>query len=202
MTEPARKKFTITKQAVEAVQAAPPRRFVASFDATHLDTSGVAAALRALADQVEAPAKLAARAEELRLRVAALDPDLATTTRITPKEHDGAYPIVANGQQVGSASFATLRALPGRQGSLFDLADEDEEQDEEPTDEEWAALDAEERDEPPTFSEDDDIEFYQHDTWKPGIVLDQASQFTYLIEDKHGRRWEVNVQCLRKPDEE
>jgi hypothetical protein len=196
MTEPVRKKFSITREVIAATVAVPPRRFVASFDATHLDATAVAQALRALADAVEAPARLVAQAEALRTRVATLDPDLATETRLEPQEYEGAYPISANGQQVGSASFATVQ--PRQRFAKF--FDEDTADDEVPGDEEWDDEDEEDAMTAP-YEEDDDVEFYQHDAWHAGIVLDRASLFTYIIENGHGQRLEVNVQALRRPED-
>jgi hypothetical protein len=193
-----RKKFSITRAAVAATVAVTPRRFVASFDATHLDTAAVAQALRALADAVEAPARLAAQAAALRTRVAAQDPDLATITRLEPQVRDDAYPILANGQQVGSAAFAIVQ--PRRRFAPF--ADEDTPDDEyDGPEDEDGEEDEGEGDEDAAYEEDDDVEFYQHDIWKAGIIIDRSSLFTYLVENTYGQRLEVNVQALRRPED-
>ncbi len=185
-------KLTITKDDVAAAKREPPRRFVASFDATGLDERGVADALRALADQVEAPVRMADRLDDLRRRVAEADPTLVTRTRI-PLAAPDVYPVVAaNGQRVGGASFTNFGAA--RQHALFV---------DEPAEEEWADDEDEDEDDEdaPAYEEDDIVEFYLHDAWLPGLVIDQASEWTYIIEDEQSRRWEVNVACLRRPEE-
>lgn len=197
MTEP-KKKLTLTRAAIEAAKppTKPPVRFVANLDATNISATELAAALRALADAVEGH-DLAGQVEALRLKVVARDPELATTTRLElPARRP--FAISVGDQVVGQASYVDVQ----------EQEEDEEEADEFETYDEWDAAanegDEEElEDEPePEYEEDDAIEFWRHDKWHSGVVLDRSGPFTYIVEDERRQRWEVNTASLRLREED
>jgi hypothetical protein len=206
----ARKKLVLTKQSIAPSQSVR-RQFTASFDATGLDHADVARALRALADAVEG-ARIDAKADALRAAVVSRDATLATVTRL-PVPTDGPYPVALNGDALGSADFVTVqpptpRAASQRPRSRYLFSERSEEDDFQT----WQAWEdagtrdvvpepEEDDDEDDGYYEDDHVEFWHHDQWRPGIVVDKASPYTYLVEDQQRRQWEVHVQCIRKPKE-
>ena len=182
-------KLSITPEKLKAASL-PTTRMNVSMDITGLSYEQIAEALFNLAARVEYEADVEKRTEALRASVEAADPTLKTTTRLKLK-HPDSFPVDLGDRELGRATVITIQPPKKRKPRKRRVTKPRT----------VVAPVVEEEEDEAAYAEDDDVEFYRHDAWHEGIILDRTNLYTYLVEDKHGRRWEVNMRGLRKPDE-
>lgn len=180
----------------------PRRTFVVQVEATDLSYRELANVILDLATSVEARADAEDRLVDLRKRVEARAADLTTTTRMLLPEFANVR-LHADGKDVGYAMLRVEQPKPKRRPARFPTLTRstviEDDYDSYPALTGSAVIEGDSYDDEESdgYDEDEDVQFLRNSTWWRGTIIDRTNFNTYLVEDDHGRKWEVPLDRIQ-----